>query len=439
MPDRLFASLRSRFRTQRLASRVSAVLALAMISGAAACTEKIEGGAACPSLCPSRENEFRDTIVDVVVLDTSIAGFPSGGLNGFILLADRGDTLQTSTVIRYDAIPTAFRPNNTGDTVTITQIDSAWIRLPLDTTGNRGTQPVLIEAFDIDTTASDSVTSVVQSLFRPDRLLGSVTIVPSSTPDSLRVPLDPQKVLSRIRNGARMRVGLRMASQGQIRIVAFALGTGAALLAFDPGGAGDTLTAPVLTIPSTTLENGTQEQVLAYTTYAIVDRASPGIAAGQLQVGGLPSARSYLRFDLPRYFVDSATIVRAELLVTQVSSPHARATDSVFIETLIPTSSEVVTDVRRILDFSVASSFVGLDSTKFKPTESGQKSINVLGIVRNWRFLPTNVPRGIGLRVLIESSDPADIRFVSTEGAASASERPRLRLTYLPRAEFALP
>jgi hypothetical protein len=437
MPER-FAAL---FRRTPVASRVRLPLlgALLLLSGAAACTETIEGGAACPLLCPSRNSEFRDTIIDAVVFDTSISGFPSGGLNGLLLLANRGDTLQTSAVVRYDQIATSFKPNNTGDTVTITQIDSAWIRLALDSTGNRGTQPVRIDAYDVDTTASDSVTSVVQSLFRPDRLLGSVTITPSTVGDSLRIPLDPQKVLSKVRNGARLRVGLRMATQGQVRVVAFALGSGAALLAFDPGGAGDTLKVPIVTLPFTELANSTQELQLAYSVYAIVDRATQAPPQGLLQVGGYPSVRSYLRFDLPRRFVDSSTIVRAELLVTQVATPQARATDSVFVEALIPTSSDVVTDIRRILDFSVTTAFVGIDSTRFKPAESGVKSVNVLGIVRNWRLLPTNVPRAIGLRVALEGAEANDVRFYSIEGAPSAAQRPRLRITYLPRAEFALP
>jgi hypothetical protein len=438
MPERLAALLHRRAPWASL-RRLPLVAVFVLAYGAAACTETIEGGAACPSLCPSRSTEFLDTIVDAVVLDTSIAGFPSGGLNGLLLLANRGDTVQTSAVIRYDQIARTFRPNNTGDTVAIAQLDSAWIRVALDTTGNRGTQPVRIDAFDIDTTASDSVTSVVQSLFREDRLLGSVTIVPSTVGDSLRIPLDAQKVLNKIRNGARMRVGLRMASQGQIRIVAFALGSGAALLAFDPGGSGDTLKTPVTTLPFTLLQNSTQEQQLAYSVYAIVDQASPGAAAGLLQVGGYPSARTYLRFDVPRKFIDSSTIVRAELLVTQVATPHSRTTDSLFVEALIPTSSDVVTDVRRILDFTVTSAFVGIDSTRFKPAESGVKSINVLGIVRNWRLLPATVPRAIGLRVAQEGADAIDVRFYSIEGAPSATQRPRLRITYLPRAEFALP
>jgi hypothetical protein len=354
-----------------------------------------------------------------------------------MLLANRGDPLQTSAVIRYDIIPTKFRPNDGADTADITAIDSVWIRLALDTTGNRGTQPVQIDAYDVDTTASDSVTSVVQSLFRPDRLLGSVTITPSTVGDSLRIPLDAAKVLGKIRNGARMRVGLRMQSQGQLRIIAFAVNSGFTVLWFDP--LGDTLYFPVRTDPNTVLTGGTAEQSLAYSVYPIVDRASPSVTPSLLQIGGYPSRRAYIRFDLPRSLTDSTTIVRAELLLTQVATPHANSNDSLFIEPLVPTTGDVVTDLRRVLDLAASGSFVSLDSTRISPSQSGEVSVNVLGIVRNWRFLPASVPRAVGLRRTREAADALDVRFISTEGATTAAQRPRLRITYLPRAEFALP
>lgn len=438
MSERFPGSLLHRARWRRVLPRLSLLVFALVLSGAASCSESIDdGGGACPLLCPGRENEFRDTIVDAVVLDTSFGTFPTSGLNGLILLANRGDTIQSSVAIRYDQIQTSYRPNNTGDTVSITAIDSVWLRLALDTTGNRGTEPVLLEAFDIDTTQSDSVTSVVQSLFRPDRLLGAITITPSTVGDSLRVPLDAAKVLSRIRNGARVRVGLRLASHGQVRIVAFALGSGAALLNFDP--VGDTLYAPVRTIPFTSFANASTEQQLAYSIYGIIDRASAPIGAGQLQVGGVPASRGYFRFDLDRAFLDSNTIVRAELLLTQVASPNARTNDTLFVDLLVPTASELVTDLRRVLDLAAIGSLVDLDSTRLLPAESGLRTINILAIVRGWRVMSANVPRAIGLRVMREGFDPLDVRFVSAEGATSPEQRPRLRITYLPRAEFARP
>ena len=71
-----------------------------LASGAAACTETFDGGDACPSLCPVRPTAFRDTTIEAVVLDTTVGGFPSLGLSGALLLANRPDTLVTRGVLR---------------------------------------------------------------------------------------------------------------------------------------------------------------------------------------------------------------------------------------------------------------------------------------------------------------------------------------------------
>jgi hypothetical protein len=78
---------------------------------AAACTENLEGGAACPSLCPEQSQQFRDTTFEAVALDTSLGGFPSLGLSATMLLANRPDTVVTRNILRYDALVTSFNPN----------------------------------------------------------------------------------------------------------------------------------------------------------------------------------------------------------------------------------------------------------------------------------------------------------------------------------------
>jgi len=54
-------------------------LAVAMALGVAfgACDEQLNGGIACPSLCPTPPSTLRDTTFFPVDLDTSIAVFPA--------------------------------------------------------------------------------------------------------------------------------------------------------------------------------------------------------------------------------------------------------------------------------------------------------------------------------------------------------------------------
>ena len=115
---------------------------------AAACTEKLDGGASCPSLCPSQIASFRDTTFEAVVIDTSISGFPTLGLAENLLLANRKDTVETRSIIRFDVLPSNFKPNNGTDTASITAIDSVKLLVVVDSLAVKGASPVTLEAFD---------------------------------------------------------------------------------------------------------------------------------------------------------------------------------------------------------------------------------------------------------------------------------------------------
>jgi hypothetical protein len=420
----------------RIARRLSPLLACAAVILGVACSESYDGGQACPSLCPVTPSAFRDTIVEAVTLDTTIGGFPTLGLSAALLVANRPDTLVTNGVLRFDVLPTAFRPNNGTDTASITAIDSVYLRLPLDSTGRSGTTPVTLDVFDVDTTASDSVSAVVRSLFTTARRIGTLTFVPSTSPDSIRVPLSKAAVLAKIRGSARLRLGLRITSgTGQVRVRAFELGGGSPTVAFDAST--DTLYAPTIVSTSTSIGGLTSDASLAYQVYTLLDRGSPTPGTNTLVVGGFPAYRSYLRFVIPPRILDSSTIVRAELLLTQRPSTFASAGDSVSVVPLVPTSVASVTDLRRVLDLSAQGTFAQLDSTRLVPRDSGQRAVNVITLVRSWYSLPTNVPRAIAFRIGNEGAQASEFRFFSSEAAPAL--RPRLRLTYLPRTEAALP
>jgi hypothetical protein len=416
--------------------RVATLLAAVTLAGVAACTETFAGGDACPSLCPAKPSAFKDTTIDAVVLDTTLSGFPSLGLSSTMLLANRPDTLVTRSVLRFDVLPTSFLPDKGSTSSSITTVDSVVLVVPLDSTGRRGSGPVTIEAFDVDTAVSDSSNVVVRSLFRADRLIGTTTVTPNTVADTLRIPLSKTVMAAKIAAAAHLRVGLRMKDgAGQLRIISFSGGAGAPYVRFDPNT--DTTYSPLTVAPTTSLDLATTDVNLAYTVYALVDKGSPVPDAQTLIVGGYPAYRSYFRFNVPKLITDSSTIVRAEVLLTQRPSRFANISDTVSILPVVPTSTSAVTDIRRILDLSAEGTFAALDSTRLVPKDSGQKALNVLALARSWRALPTDVPRAVAFRISIEGAQPAEFRFFSSEAAVSL--RPKLRITYLPRTESAIP
>src|SRR4030095_16566559 len=141
--------------------------------------EDYEGGAACPALCPEQNVVVLDTTFDPVTLDTTVFPFPTTGTETELLLARRGDTVDTRPVIRFDSLPKYYNSGATnGDTV-IKVVDSAYVKLRINRTASLFKQPVTIEVFDVDTTTGDSATAandtstaLEKQLFRPDRRVG---------------------------------------------------------------------------------------------------------------------------------------------------------------------------------------------------------------------------------------------------------------------------
>lgn len=403
---------------------------------AAACTENLDGGAACPALCPEQSEQFRDTTFEAVALDTSVSGYPVLGIASNLLLANRPDTLVTRTIMRFDVLTTSFIQNGTGALDSITAVDSVFIKVPLDSTGRRGTNPVTIEAYDVDTIANDTMPAVLRSLFRTDRLIGSLSLTPASTGDTIRIPISRTVMQAKISARARLRVGLRMVgSAGQLRLRGFTFGVSSSTLEYDPST--DTTYRPITISAQTTIPGAPEDVNISYTTYNLLDVGSPAPGRNTLVVGGLPTYRTYLRFAVPRRITDSSTIVRAELLLTQQRSRFGNANDTVAVYPMVPSATDDVTDVRRILDLAAEGILLRVDSTRFVPSDSGQKALNVLALARSWRTLPTSVPRALVLRIGLEGAQPAELRFFSSE--AVPAMRPKLRITFLPKSEFVLP
>ena len=70
--------------------------------------------------------------------------------------------------------------------------------------------------------------------------------------------------------------------------------------------------------------------------------------------------------------------------------------------------------------------------------DSGVKSLEIVNIVRAWRAVGTaRTGRALVLRVAEEGLRAGEVNFFSIDGPVA--ERPRLRLTYVPRRGFGLP
>ena len=422
-------------------SRLLIALGLFGVAALSACGEKLEAGAACPILCPATKDvDLKDTTVDAIAVDTSIAGFPVIGEEQPLLLAARGDTLDTRVIFRFDSIGKTFpHPSAPADTI-VTHVDSAMVRIILDTSAVVGvpalpTQPVTIELYDVDSPA-DTVAADLLPLFSPSRLLGSKSFAPESlAKDTLFLPVPPAVVLDRILHGTRLRIGLRLVSpiSTQLRIQSSG---GPTLLRFKP--AADTAVSVSLLSKTptdttlTTLRNDLADYVIT----------AKGIApppANTISVGGYPSRRTFLRFDLPSHIVDSSTVVRATLTLTQLpmrGSPNA--TDSLGIYPFAVTAGTVVTDIPRLLRLVTVNTLTAADSLRVVPADSGTRRLELVNLVRVWKNTkPEQTQRALVLTIGEEGVNPAIAAFFASE--APVELRPRLQLTYVPKVTLGLP
>lgn len=411
----------------RLLAAASAVVILG------SCTEKLDSSGVCGVLCPPLGGAVQNITIDAVVLDTAVPALSGLGAETRLLLATRGDTLDARIILRFDSLPSTYR-EGTDTAKIITLVDSAVLRLRLDTLSIKGDNPVTIEAYDVDTTANDTSTAAVLALFRPDRLLASLTYTRSGLTDTIDYPLPNAHVLAKAESGQRLRIGLRAVSLGISQISFFAEESGLPTrLRFRVSA--DTVIPPYTLTPfSTTPADDAilRENLGDYTIFA---RRPPEGSPVDLEVGGIPARRSLFRFDIPASIIDSSTIIRATLLLNQISNPLLDPTDTVFVLPQISLAGSAVTDPVKAAQIITG---LGIDTVKVRPGDSGTVLIELAPAFPVWKALkPSETPRVIVLRSRDEGISPLLVRFHSLEAAPAL--RPRLRISFTNEVPLGLP
>jgi hypothetical protein len=401
----------------------------------ASCSENLDSSGVCAVLCPPVGGDVQNITLDAVVFDTTVQSLSGLGTEPGLFLASRGDTLDTRVVIRYDSLPVNYTPKN--DTARpITSVDSAYLLLHIDTLSIKASGPVTIEAYDVDTTANDTSTAAVLALFRPDRFISSQAFTRADLKDTVRYYVSSATVLAKLQAKAHLRIGLRLSGpvSSQMRIISTEGGI-PPTLSFRP--APDTAIASPLTLsPLSSTPVG--EAIIAYnlSDYTLIVKGPPPGSPSNLDVGGLPPRRIYVRFNIPLSIIDSTTVVRATLLLNQIPNSLLDPADTVRILPSLVLAGKSVTDPTKAAQI-VAD--IALDTVKVTPGGSGVKEIELARAFPIWRTQsPDTVPRAIVLKTLNEGNSPLEIRFSSSEEVLAAL-RPRLRISYTSRVPLGLP
>jgi hypothetical protein len=427
--------LSNRLPNRILKGALGAFLSLVL----AACSENLTGSLGCPELCQDQSALLRDTtLTGVLVVDTVVTGFPVQSAARDFTLLSLGADGDLRVVFRFDTVGAAtFRHPNAVVDSAVTQVSNALIHFSVDTSYGKLSAPLTVDAYDVDTTAADTLTQALLPLFRPDRLIGSATFASLALTDTLAIPIDTAIVRAKAVAGARLRVGLRIrgTSTDRLRI-----------------SGSDYIPRLTYRVTPDTLVKTDSIFVTSRTpttdaTLASLFAAYPVVAAGALPqpsgnvlaVGGIAGARTFLRFNVPSILIDSVQVVRASLLLTQLPSRvQAASADTVAILANPVLAGAQVTDLNLLIQLTGAGSLVGVDSVRMVPKNAGLQSVELVNLFRVWRGVgEANSIRAIVLRAKQEASSPAELNFVSNEGPVD--QRPRLQITYVPRRGFGLP
>lgn len=409
------------------------MLTAAVFYAAVSCAENLDSSPVCDVLCPPMGGDIQNVTIDAVVIDTTVQSISSLGSEPGLLLANRGDTLDTRVILRFDTLPDKFVPQ--GDTLQLIKtVDSAYIQLRLDTLSIKGAGQVTIEAYDVDTTAEDTSTAAVLALFRPDRFISSQTFGSADLTDTLKYFISNAVVLNKLQNGSRLRIGLRATGPESSQLRFFSSEASQPPIMFFRATP-DTNTKPLTVNLSS--KTPTDDLLLAahLADYTVIAKAPPAAAATSLAVAGLPARRVYFRFDIPSSIIDSARVVRATLLLNQIPNTALDPTDTVLVLPQIVLAGPVVTDPEKAAQIIAP---FGSDTLRLRPGDSGVQNVELARAVTLWRTQsPDSLPRAIVLTAIGEGNFPLEIRFASKEDAAAL--RPQLRISYTSNVQLGLP
>jgi hypothetical protein len=280
----------------------------------------------------------------------------------------------------------------------------------------------------------------VLNAFKPGRLVSSVTLQRAQITDSLVVPIQGAWLLNKMNNSANVRLGLRLVAPSSVSLRVHTIESGLApQLRYYVWP--DTTVKQQSVTPFSKTPLSPPSTANDYRDYSIVAKnAMPATAPTLVSTGGIPARRAYLRFDVPQWLLDSTTIVRAELQLTQAPQRSYDSGDSITVIGQAVAATNFITDLHRSADLLTAVGFFVSDTIRAAPADSGVRKLEINALLRVWKSAGTSQEgpqRAIVLSQREEGLHGAELRFFGAR--APAAVRPRLRVSYIPRVTYGVP
>lgn len=384
----------------------------------AACSEKLATPGDCPDLCPNAElTVFDTTIVALTGGDSSYTGYVAPGTNTAIFVTTDGfDVMNARGLYEFVRRPDSVLVNDTLRPYTIDSVAFLIGVVGRDT----AVRNLRVALFRLPRSIDSSATfAELKAALTPEAFIDTVPVADSVRSGTARVVLS---------GDALARVALAPADSGVLRV-------GIGLVADGPTGvrlgglSAGTLASFYQTYVTSIVADTAVRNIItrgATTTAYEQEAPDPAPGPGRLVVGGAPSTRTLIRFELPPVIRDSGTVVRARLELEPFEPVRGLRNDPAQL-----TANAIIIDV------GAKSPLLG-GLVEVATVPAGQTSrieIEVRRIVGQWQ---TGIGRPPAIFLIMEP-EAATFTLPLIVSTADPARAPRLRIAYVRRYPFVNP
>jgi hypothetical protein len=366
-----------------------------------ACQEDLTTPGECPQLCPGGDSEvFEITLNPLPGSDSSYMPYFQPGQGNSLLASNGLPAAEARTVYRFVPRSDSVEVRDTNRAYTVDSVLLSFNVSARDTL----TDGLKLYLYRLPSTVDEGIAI-------PDSLnVGRVQTV--FTGDELaKVALGSGEPLA-------VAVGVAAAQPTGVRLGSAAGGTGPSFITYVTVDVPDTATA---------IRQQQIQRAAGFNTFVVEN--PPVVDTTLLTVGGAPSSRALVRFDLPQEIEDSGTIVRATLELTAATPLIGLPTDPALL-----TATAVLADLGAKSPITTDPTFIASDT--LTPGVSGIVSLDVTRLVQLW-VQSSDRPESIFLNLLPEAASFMRAEFGSTRRPEIGA--PRLIVDYQMPFPFARP
>ena len=398
----------SLFRLRRFLPLVVGLFGLALL--VVACRDELTAPGDCPALCPGGQPTVLDTVITADLgQDSAYVGYVKPGLGASLRVSNNLAASDDRALIQFLPLPDSVLVLDTLRSYTVDSLSISFFLQARDTAVHnlRVLLYRLSPGLDSTTTFADIDTALV-----PANLLDSIIVADTVKAGGLRL-LYTGAALSKVAvppgDSGRIALGLALAADSPTgaRIGSIASGTSPVVISYVDAAIADT---------------GLQKQVIVrgpqFTSF--VSRNPPALDPDLLTVGGAPTARSIIRFTLPPFLRDSASLLRATLELVPASPLLGLPGDSTALEI-----RNVLLDLGAKSPLLISTGRLG--RTILEQGSMDTVKVEILPVVQLWQS-GDSLPQALMLQVTPVASSFMRPVFESTRSGGPA---PRLRISYL--------